>query len=510
MNSSDFTPASDLTQMKARPPHPLVLKLRHPRSLVRRRGGFISLAALGATILAGCAVGPRYQPPRTETATAFADHSTNYVATEIDPRWWQSFNDATLTRLIERSLATNQDLRIAMANLRSARALRAQSRLDFFPTVTANASYANTLLSRTAVFGIPGINRQEELYDAGFDATWELDFFGRVRRSVQARDAEVEAAEAARRDTQVSLLGEVGRNYFELLGTQNELAVAHRNAENQRQTLQITTSRLEGGRGTELDVARARAQLNNTLATIPPMESAIAHAIHRLSVLEGQPPSALTDELSPAAPLPILPAVVAIGEPAALLRRRPDIRFAERNLAAATARVGVAVADLFPRVTFVGAVGLEAASFAGLGRDGADTRSFGPRISWAALDLGRVRARIKAADAQVEAQLALYEKTVLTALEETENALVDFGRERTRGEFLRESVTASETAANLARQRYENGATDFLNVLDSERVLLEAQDQLAQSQTRAATALVAVYKSLGGGWQTDAPSGSKP
>jgi multidrug efflux system outer membrane protein len=216
--------------------------------------------------------------------------------------------------------------------------------------------------------------------------------------------------------------------------------------------------------------------------------------------LTGQAPETLTDELRASQPLPDLPALVAIGNPAQLLRRRPDIRAAERNLAAATAGVGVAMADLFPRVVFNGAVGLNAESFAGLGRGGSDTRSFGPSITWAALDYGHVRARIKAGGAVAEAQLAQYQQTVLTSLEETENALVDYGRTRARRENLAESVKASQAAAALAHIQFDNGATDFLTVLDAERVLLEAQDQLAQTETQTATALVAVYKALGGGW----------
>jgi multidrug efflux system outer membrane protein len=394
-------------------------------------------------------------------------------------------------------------LRIATANLREARALRREAQFDLGPVVTGVGSYTHSLASKDAEPFAPRSERNLSLYDVGFDATWELDVFGRVRRSVQAATADVQTVEAERRDVLVSLISEVARNYFELRGAQGELAVAQRNADNQRETVKITEARLEGGRGTELDVAQARAQLNSTLASIPPQEQAIAHAIHRLSVLIGEQPTALTAELSEAKPLVALPTLVAIGKPEELLRRRPDIRAAERTLAAATARIGVATADLFPRVTFNGSIGLEAASIAGLGKSGADNWSFGPSITWAALDYGHVRARMKASDARAEAALATYERTVLTSLEETENALVDFGRERVRHDFLNESVLASETAAKLARQRFENGATDFLTVLDAERVLYQGQDQLAQSQTRTATALVAVYKSLGGGWEVE-------
>ncbi len=465
----------------------------------------ICFALLGQIFLAGCAVGPNYHAPQPTADAAFANGAqTNLNTGESVATWWRGFNDATLTTIVDRALTNNYDLRIADAHLREARALRRGTQFDLLPAVSADAGYTDRRLSRVAVSGVTGINRHQELYDLGFDATWELDLFGRVRRSVEAGKAEVQVAAANRQDVQVTLISEVARNYFELRGAQNQLAVARRNAANQRETMNITQARLDGGRGTELDVARARAQLNSTLASIPPLEASIAHAMHRLAVLAGEQPAALVTQLNKPAPLPALPALVAISSPESLLRRRPDVRAAERYLAAATARVGVATGDLFPRVTFNGRLGLEASRLSGLGSAGSDTWSFGPSITWAALDYGHVRSRIQAAGARAEAALALYQRTVLTTLEETENALVDFGREQTRRDFLSESVQASEIAATLARQRYENGATDFITVLDSERVLLDAQDQLARSQTRTAVALVAVYKALGGGWENEA------
>jgi multidrug efflux system outer membrane protein len=307
----------------------------------------------------------------------------------------------------------------------------------------------------------------------------------------------------------VTVTSEVARNYFELRGAQHQLDVARQNADNQRETLDITSAKLNAGRGTDLDVARAETQLNATLATIPPLEATIKQTIYRLSVLTGQQPTALDSELSAPAPLPALPTLVAVDNPKQLLRRRPDIRAAERALAAATARIGVATADLFPRVTFIGNVGVSAKDFSALSESGADTYSFGPRITWAALDLGRVRARIKAADARAEGELANYEGTVLLALEETEGALVEFGRAQTRRDYLRASAGAAERAEKLATQRYDSGVEDFLNVLDAQRTLLEIQDQLAQSETHTATALVAVYKALGGGWEIEKQPASK-
>ncbi|MDB6020941.1 MAG: efflux transporter outer rane subunit [Pedosphaera sp.] len=462
------------------------------------------LAPLVLLFMAGCAVGPNYKTPTAEVPAAFANGTqANFSSAEIAITWWRGFKDPRLDQLVDRALAGNHDLRIATANVHEARALRRQAQFDLLPAPQGTAGYTHSLYSQAFEPGVPRNLRNIQLYDAGFDATWELDFFGRVRRSVQANTAEWQAAEANRRDVMVTLISEVARNYFELLGAQGELDVARHNADNQRETLKITQAVLDGGRGTELDVARARAQLNNTLANIPPLEADIARAIHRLSVLVGQQPTALAAELQQPEPLPALPPLVFIGDPAMLLRRRSDVRAAERQLAAASARIGIATADLFPRVTFNGRLGLEASSFSGLTKGGSDTWSFGPSITWAALDYGHVRARMQAAGAQSDAQLARYEQTVLGALEETENSLVDFSREQTRREFLRESESASEIAATLARQRYENGATDFLTVLDAERVLYEAQDQLARSNTRAATALVAVYKSLGGGWEIE-------
>jgi multidrug efflux system outer membrane protein len=340
-----------------------------------------------------------------------------------------------------------------------------------------------------------------ESFLVGFDASWELDFFGRVRRSIEASAADVGTAEASRRDVIVSLMAELARNYFELRGAQNQLAVARQNADNQQQTLDLTIALLNAGRGTELDVSRAEAQLNFTLAIIPSLETTMQQAAHRLGVLIGQEPTVLVSELTVPLPLPALPAMVAIGQPADLLRRRPDIRVAERALAAATARVGVATADLYPRVTVLGGVGLQAGSVVDLFSSGSTTFSIGPNIFWAAFDLGRVRERINAADARTEAALAQYEQRVLLALEETENALVDFNRQQERRDLLATSARASAKAADLARLRYQSGVTDFLTVLDAQRTVLAAQDRLAESETRTATALIAVYKALGGGWE---------
>jgi multidrug efflux pump len=451
-------------------------------------------------LLSGCMlVGPDYKTPPTPMPAAFTNQIEEGLSTGgVETAWWRGFRDPELNQMVEQALANNHDLRVATARIREARALLSETTFDRYPTVTSQASYTRQRLSEAVA---PTSDRDIELYEAGFDASWELDFFGRVRRSIEAASAQVGAAEASRRDVIVSLLAEVARNYFELRGAQNRLAVARRNADNQRLTLELTNALLEGGRGTELDTSRAEAQLTSTLATIPPLETEVKRAMYRLGVLIGQQPTALEPELSKPQPLPTLPPLVALGRPEDLLRRRPDIRVTERNLAEATANVGVVTADLFPRVTLAGNVALQAGSFLNIGKGGSDAFAVGPSIFWAAFDLGRVRARIRGADARTETALAQYEQRILLALEETETSLVAFSRQQERRDLLYASAQASEKAQNLARQRYQFGVADFLTVLDAERTLLEAQDRLADSETLTATALVAVYKALGGGWE---------
>ncbi|MBL1263966.1 efflux transporter outer membrane subunit [Candidatus Methylomicrobium oryzae] len=473
----------------------------HARLLLGK--GFLSLSLLGIIELTGCAVGPDYQAPATSAPPAFSHAALDgYSDRKTQKDWWKLFGDAELNTLVDQALQHNYDLQSALANLQEARALYLESGLNLAPIITSHANYTDQKRSVGSLNNRNFVPRGLKLYSAGFDAFWEVDFFGRVRRDIEASHGEVEAQEASLRDLQVSVIAEVARNYFELRGLQNQLAVARKNAANQAETLEITQARLEIGRGTELDTSRASAQLDSTLATVPPLETAVKRAIHRLGVLTGQTPGALDAKLAQPAPVPKLPENIAIGSPSELLRRRPDIRIAERTLAAATARIGVATADLFPRVTFVGTLSLEASTLSGLGAAGSDAYSAGPRISWAALDLGRVYARIKAADANADANLAQYRQTVLNALEETENALVAYDRERSRRAHLRAAAEASVKAQALAHLRFDEGIADFLTVLDIESRLLQDQSQLAQSETAVATTLIAIYKALGGGWET--------
>ena len=468
------------------------------------------LAMVSAVLLAACAVGPDYHRPEVATSDQFVGtDAARFSTQDVEREFWKQFNDEQLNDLIERALVANHDIRIATSRLREARALRGQAKLDLAPTVTASSGYTKARASDRQLGPLQNVDREQDFYDSGFDAFWELDFFGRVRRGVEASTAQLQSAEASVYATQVSVTAEVARNYFELRGAQEQLEVARRNAENQGETVRITTARLDAGRGTQLDASRAQAQLSATLATIPDLEAGVTRSMLRLGVLTGQQPESVVPQLSAAKPLPTLPVAHDIGTPELLLRRRPDIRVAERNLAASTAEIGVAVGDLFPRITFLGHWGYDAVSSSALGNTGSETFSFGPSISWAAFDLGRVRQKIAQREAAADGALAKYEQTVLQALEETDASLTAYSKAIVKQQHLQTSANASLEAAKLARARYENGVADFLQVLDAERTALAAEDQLARSETQTATALLATYKALGGGFRPIATTAAR-
>lgn len=459
-------------------------------------------AVAAVILLTGCAVGPNYRRPDTPLDSHFANAGEpGFAQSDTVEQYWTSFSDPVLNDLVADALAHNKDLSAAEANLRAARAVRRLAGFDQFPTVNLAASYTHNLDSQEQLPGVDMHDREFDAAQAGFDGLWELDLFGRVRRNVEAARADVGAAAATLQDARVSVIAEVARDYFILRGLQDQLALTQRNADNQFSSLKLTRTRLEAGRGNELDTSRAEAQWQTTVASIPSLQSTIATTSYRLSVLTGRQPTALSANLSSMAPLPALPPLNAIGTPEQLLRRRPDVRVAERRLAGATARVGVAVGDLFPKVTLVGQVGYFAPTFGDFGQSEARFFSVGPSISWAAFDIGRVRARIGSAKAQTDAALAAYEGAVLGALEDTEGALISYGRAQSRRDALQVAATASDKASDLARKRFEGGLIDFLEVLDAERTALSAELLLSQSRTDAATSLIAVYKALGAGWR---------
>jgi multidrug efflux system outer membrane protein len=458
------------------------------------------LGMIAVSTLAACAVGPNYQRPTTPVDAHFANASQPGFAEDVAvEQYWTRFADPVLNSLVEDAVAHNTDLRTAAASLQASRAVRRLAGFDLFPTATLQGSYTHILDSKQQ---LPFLDRHDREFDSAqgaFEGLWELDLFGRVRRNVEAARADVGVSIASLQDARVSVIAEVARNYMVLRGLQDQLALTNRNADNQLSSLKLTRARLDAGRGNQLDTARAEAQWQTTLASIPTLEASIATTTYRLSVLTGRQPAALTDRLAPQ-PLPVLPALNSIGTPELLLRRRPDIRAAEQRLAGATARIGVAVGDLFPKVTLTGSFGYVAPTFGEFGQRDAKSYSVGPGISWAAFDLGRVRARISSARAQTDASLATYEGAVLNALETTEDALISYGRSQSRRDALQLAAAASDKAADLARQRFEGGLIDFLEVLDAERTALSAELLLSQSRTDAATSLVAVYKAVGAGW----------
>lgn len=480
-----------------------------PEPLPRRAGRVVLLAALAAAI-AACTVGPDHVRPSMPVPPSFGELPANAAATRPTPdanaRFWESFDDPLLVRLVEDALVANHDLRIALARLDQADALLRGRRFELAPIVTATGQAGE---SRSSADQMPGVDRDARDVDSrelAAVASWELDLFGRVRRGIEAGGADAVAAEADLAALQVAVVAEVVGGYVELRGVQKRLQVARGNADNQRETLRLVEARLDAGRGTGFDSARARAQLEGTLSRVPALEAAEAVQMHRLAVLTGQAPGALRAVLSPHAPLPALPPAFDPGTPGELLRRRPDIRAAETRLHAATARIGVATADLFPRFTLGGLIGSQAIdSDALFGRD-SETRLVALGIDWSFLDVGRVRARIAAAEAGAEGELAAYQQTVLRALEDTENALVRYARVREEDAHLARAAADSREAARLARVRFEAGAADLFEVLDAERTRLLAEEALAGVRTRSVTGAVSVYRALAGGWPSVSPA----
>src|SRR5688572_3553154 len=449
-----------------------------------------------AALLAACAVGPDYEAPETAATPIVAAQAAAVSEQPFEAAWWKQFQDPVLDSLIERALTDDLDLRIALARVEESRAFLSAARRDRWPGVLAEVSRTESK-QQQPVFTTERI--ETESYSAGLATLWELDLFGRVRRGAQAAGAEADAAVADLRDAQVLIAAEVARNYVELRGAQKRLAVARTNLGYQQETLELTRVRLELGRGSELDVASAEARRAATEAAIPPLVAAEIVAANRLAVLLGERPGALAPALAFREVPPHL-TTLAVDSPAALLQRRPDIRAAERELAAATARIGVAKADLFPRLTLSGFFGFVAGDADSLGESESRAWRVTPVLSWAGFDRG-TWARVAVADARADAALASYELAVLRALEETENAFVTYGTHRQRLESVVEQATASRTAAELARIQYREGATDFLRLLDAERTLLEAEDAVAAAESDLNASVVLIYKALGGGWE---------
>lgn len=456
--------------------------------------------SLLALALAACAVGPDYQTPNTEPAQLGNQLQVKaFDRSRFESVWWQQFDDPTLNQLVQASLQGNRDLRVAFARLKTARSIREDVDNDNLPVVSSRAS------SELGKGQIPGQTERRvnsERYDLGLDMAWELDLFGRIQRQLEASEAQEAAAAADLQQLQVSMIAELVDAYGQLRGAQLREKIALANLKTQQDSRSITETLRDAGVGNELDVVRADARLAAVEATVPQLQAQQVRAQNRIATLLGQRPDQLSVDLSPKQ-LPAIAKALPIGDPAELLRRRPDVRSAERQLAAATANVGVATADLFPRVSLSGFLGFTAARGSQIGSSAANAWGLGPSITWAAFDLGSVRARIRGAKADAEGALATYEQQVLLALEESSNAFSDYGKTQQRLQALMRQSDASRKAADLASIRYREGTVDYLVLLDAERERLSAEDAQAQGEVELYRGIVAIYKALGGGWQPE-------
>lgn len=493
--------------------------------------------------LNSCTVGPNYRRPQVSLPATFGKSSGTNASARASrlvlqsaslAQWWQGFHDPQLDRLISAALQGNLDLQIAATRVRQARAQRGIIAGNLFPHVNSSAAYthirgsenvsipfagpsggaagssaAGTDNGQTSAAnspsprgsgGPPGISA--DLYQAGFDMNWELDVFGGTRRGVEAATADLAASVENQRDAMVSVLAEVARNYIELRGAQQRLHVAQENLAAQRQIVELARSTYQSGLTSELDATRAAAQAATIEALIPPLQALISQTTHALSTLLGREPNALAGELQTSHPLPALPPEVFVGLPSELLQRRPDIRRAERQAAAANARIGVAKSELFPKFSLIGSAGLESTTASHLFDWPSRYFLISPGVTWRIFDAGRITSNIALQQAREDESTLAYRRVILLALQETENALVAYATEQTRLNSLGEAVQQARQALQLARSQYEHGLVEFLTVLDAERTLLTAQDSLVQSEQVAATDLVALYKALGGGWET--------
>lgn len=485
------------------------------------RSGLRMALCLAALAASGCMVGPNYKPPPATMPAAYREQingPTTALAFSPAPvpaeiRWWRRFGDPQLTHLVERSVAANYGVAVAQARLREARAARQVAQSLLYPQIDVGASVLRFRASESAVGGpggnvisLPGFKPEDSLYQLGFDAVWAVDVFGGIRRGVESAKAAEQATDSERRGVVLMVAAETARAYLELRGTQRQLQIARTTLEEQKQTLTITEDKHGNGLASDLDVLRARTEVESTAAEIPPLQQATRQYIHVLSTLLGQEPIALAAELEQTAPLPGVSGQVAIGIPSDLLRRRPDIQAAERQLAAATADVGVATSQMFPQIVLGGSGGLTSRKTQDLFNGNSKYYLAGPSINWTVFDAGRRKAGVKIAEAQVDAAKAAYQDTLLRAFREVESSLVAVDRAQEQvSDLKRLAATAGESAA-IARRDYERGILDQLTVLDAQRQSDRAEMLLAQGQVSVVIDLVTLYKALGGGWEIAEPS----
>jgi multidrug efflux system outer membrane protein len=448
-------------------------------------------------------VGPNYHPPQVSVPSAWTGTTGQTTAAMDIVHWWTQFNDPNLTSLINRAVTSNLDLKQAESRLRQARATRKIVSAGLWPTIDARGSYKRSQSAGTAK--APGV--RNDLWQSGLDAAWELDIFGGTRRNVEAAESDIKAAIEDQRDVLVTLCGEVALNYIELRGFQQEIAIAQENLKAQQHTAELTRQRFNSGLVSALDVANGDAQVGTTASQIPVLETSAQQTIYNLSVLLGREPAALLAELSPVSTIPATPPALPAELPSDLLRRRPDIRRAEAQIHAATARIGVATADLFPKFNLTGSAGYQSStSFNGMINSRYGFWSVGPSIDWQIFNAGSVRANIEVQKALTEQASLTYQSAVLTALQDVENALVAYSKEQQRNKALQDTVAANKKAVNLATQLYSEGQTEFLSVLDAQRSLYASEDSFVQSTRNLSTDMVSLYKALGGGWEDEDPN----
>ena len=447
--------------------------------------------------LTGCMVGPAYKKPELTLPEQFDQAPVAQEALSSENALWSAFNDPALNALIARAQQENKSVLQAAARLQETRALRGLYFYSWFPTITAAASEERSRASNRDPF-IPSGTGTKDTYRAGFDASWEIDLFGGTRQQKNAITSESKASAYQFKGAQLSVSAEVAQAFFALRGAQQRLAIQKQNIENLQQTDRVLAARLKEGRGSALEVAQNRTLILQVEAQLPVIEAEIVRQEQRLGVLTVQSVAALRETLQMSKSMPTLPALQAIGTPEQWVRRRPDILAAEQQFAAANARVGEKVSDYFPKLNLFGSFGWTAQGFGDLGDSSAERWSYGPSLSWSFLNAGRVRQNVKAAEARADAAAAAYQETVLLALEDTENALAQYRASNQSVQQLQQAAEQSRKARDLARLRYETGATDFLTLLDAERTLLAVEDAGAQAGTAQATSLALVYKALGG------------
>jgi NodT family efflux transporter outer membrane factor (OMF) lipoprotein len=469
---------------------------------------------LVALMLAGCAVGPDYQRPADPTgvpgAAAFVDPGISKVSTgPAQGQWWRLFNDAALDRLVTEALAHNTDLRQAAANLRGARAVLSEARAGRFPTTDLSASYTRNRIGfdqpQAALGGGQAGNGasgfEYDFFQVGLDASYEVDVFGRVSRSIEASRADAAAAQAALDAARVSVAAETARTYAQACGFSARAEVARETARLQDETLALTRRLADAGRGTRREIAQATVLAENARSQVPTFEGERRAALYALATLTGRPPAEIDADAGRCKASPGVSALIPVGDGVSLLARRADVRQAERNLAAETARIGVATAALYPSIRLLGSVSLGSSEVDRLGKASSFNFSAGPLISWSFPNIAVARARVRQAEASTQGALAAFDGAVLTALREVEQALARYASALDANASLRRSEAAADEAAGIARLRFEAGRDSFLQRLDAERDRATARAALAQSNVNLAEAQVALFKALGGGWE---------